>query len=137
MYRNSQSNAQRQTCLCFVDSRWRHVLCRVAYHPLVAEQFRTMDSSSVRSDEDYDVISGSLDSSLVDFAHIGAPSGVREIPPTEEARQAFNTVAFLASDIQAYVANALRQSDARGVVQSTDRIIRVYVDGVFDVLGAQ
>ncbi|KAI6044286.1 hypothetical protein EDC04DRAFT_2643977 [Pisolithus marmoratus] len=96
-----------------------------------------MDTSSVLSDEDYDVISNpsqrSLESSATDFGHIlGSP--VREIPPTDAARQTLSTVSLTPVDIQAYVQTALSTATGRGVRYPVDRTVRVYVDGVFDVL---
>ncbi|KAG9312959.1 hypothetical protein JVU11DRAFT_6395 [Chiua virens] len=100
-----------------------------------------MDSSSVLSDEDYDVVSNpgqrSLSSSITDFGHIAA-QGVREIPPTEAARATLNTVSLSPTDIQNWVRGVLDSANARnGSNYPHDhRIVRVYLDGVFDVLTA-
>lgn len=98
-----------------------------------------MDTSSVLSDEDYDVISNpgqrSLESSVTDFNHVlGSP--IREIPPTDAARHSLSTVSLTPVDIQAYVRTALSTATGRGVKYPADRTVRVYVDGVFDVLDA-
>lgn len=99
-----------------------------------------MDTSSVLSDEDYDVISNpgqrSLESSVADFGHVIACGPIREIPPTDAARHTLSTVSLTAVDIQAYVGTALSTAAGRGVRYPADRTIRVYVDGVFDVLDA-
>lgn len=100
-----------------------------------------MDSSSVLSDEDYDVISNpgqrSLESSIADFGHIAA-QGVREIPPTEAAREALSTVSLSSNDIQTWVRSVIDSTNARngGNYPLDHRTVRVYLDGVFDVLTA-
>ncbi|KAF9221351.1 hypothetical protein BS17DRAFT_262756 [Gyrodon lividus] len=99
-----------------------------------------MDNSSVLSDEDYDVISNpgqrSLESSIADFSHIAVQS-IREIPPTEAARETLSTTTLSPADIQAWVRGVMDSANARSVSYPTDnRAIRVYVDGVFDVLTA-
>lgn len=98
-----------------------------------------MDSSSVLSDEDYDVISNpgqrSLESSIADLHHIPALT-TYELPPSNAARERFSTVALSPVEIQAYVQNALNASGA-GKSYPRDHItLRVYVDGIFDVLTA-
>ncbi|KAI6112697.1 hypothetical protein F5141DRAFT_1046131 [Pisolithus sp. B1] len=98
-----------------------------------------MDTSSVLSDEDYDVISNpgqrSPGSSVTDFGHVlGSP--IREIPPTDAARLSLSTVSLTPVDIQAYVRTALSTVTGRGMTYPADRTVRVYVDGVFDVLDA-
>ncbi|KAI6149794.1 hypothetical protein BKA82DRAFT_997883 [Pisolithus tinctorius] len=99
-----------------------------------------MDTSSVLSDEDYDVISNpgqrSLESSVADFGHVIACGPIREIPPTDAARHTLSTVSLTAVDIQAYVGTALSTAAGRGVRCPADRTVRVYVDGMFDVLDA-
>ncbi|KAF8141642.1 hypothetical protein EV363DRAFT_28334 [Boletus edulis] len=103
-----------------------------------------MDSSSVLSDEDYDVISNpgqrSLESSIADFGHIAAQV-VREIPPTDAARQALSTASLSSTDIQTWVrgvidAANLNGRNGGGSYPPDHRTVRVYVDGVFDVLTA-
>lgn len=97
-----------------------------------------MDNSSVLSDEDYDVISNpgqrSLESSIADLHHIPALT-TYELPPSDAAQERLSTVALSPADIQAYVRNAV---DAFGVGKypRDNRTLRVYVDGVFDVLTA-
>lgn len=97
-----------------------------------------MDSSSVLSDEDYDVISNpsqrSLESSIADLHHIPALT-TYELPPSEAARERLSTVALSPVDIQAYVQNALNVSSV-GIYPRDNRTLRVYVDGIFDVLTA-
>jgi len=99
-----------------------------------------MDNSLVLSDEDYDVISNpgqqSLESSIADFGHIAAQS-MREIPPTEAAREILSTASLSPADIQAWVRGVMDSANGRSGSYPTDnRTIRVYVDGVFDVLTA-
>lgn len=97
-----------------------------------------MDSSSVLSDEDYDVISNpgqrSLESSIADLHHIPALT-TYELPPSDAAKERLSTVALSPVDIQAYVQNALTASNA-GKFPRNNITLRVYVDGVFDVLTA-
>lgn len=97
-----------------------------------------MDSSSVLSDEDYDVISNpgqrSLESSIADLHHIPA-STTYELSPSDAAKERFNTVALSPVEIQAYVQNALNASSA-GKYPRDHITLRVYVDGIFDVLTA-
>lgn len=97
-----------------------------------------MDSSSVLSDEDYDVISNpgqrSLESSIADLHHIPALN-TYELPPSDAARERLSTVALSPVDIQAYVQNALNASSA-GKYPRDNITLRVYVDGIFDVLTA-
>jgi len=97
-----------------------------------------MDSSSVLSDEDYDVISNpgqrSLESSIADLHHIPALIP-HELPPSDAAKERLSTVSLSAADIQAYVRNVV---DASGVGRYAldNTTVRVYVDGIFDVLNA-
>ncbi|KAG2042497.1 hypothetical protein BDR03DRAFT_888663 [Suillus americanus] len=95
-----------------------------------------MDSSSVLSDDDYDVISNpgqrSLESSIADLHHIPALT-TYELPPSNAARERLSAVALSPVDIQTYVQNALQVSSA-GKYPRDNRTLRVYVDGVFDVL---
>ncbi|KAF9245258.1 hypothetical protein BU15DRAFT_85601 [Melanogaster broomeanus] len=84
-----------------------------------------MDNSSVLSDEDYDVISNPGQRSL----------DMREIPPTEAARHILSTVSLSPADIQAWVRGAMDSAAGRSSSYPVDNMtVRVYVDGVFDVL---
>ncbi|KAG8220916.1 hypothetical protein J3R82DRAFT_2419 [Butyriboletus roseoflavus] len=100
-----------------------------------------MDASSALSDEDYDVISNpgqrSLESSIADFGHIAAQT-VREIPPTEAAREALSTASLSSTDIQTWVRSVIDSANGRngGSYPLDHRTVRVYLDGVFDVLTA-
>lgn len=100
-----------------------------------------MDSSSVLSDEDYDVISNpgqrSLESSIADITHIAA-HGVRDIPPTNAACDTLSTASLSPTDIQNWVRDAIDTANARsGSSYPPDhRTVRVYLDGVFDILTA-
>jgi cytidyltransferase-like protein len=95
-----------------------------------------MDSSFILSDDDYDVISNpgqrSLESSIADLHHIPSLT-TYELPPSDAARERLSAVALSPVDIQAYVRNALNVSSA-GKYPRDNRTLRVYVDGVFDVL---
>lgn len=95
-----------------------------------------MDSSSVLSDEDYDVISNpgqrSLESSIADFGHIASQT-VRELPPAPAACEALSTASLSPTDIQTWVRGVL---DSVGGYPRDPRTVRVYLDGVFDVLTA-
>lgn len=95
-----------------------------------------MDSSSVLSDEDYDVISNpgqrSLESSIADLHHIPALT-TYELPPSDVARERLSAVTLSPVDIQGYVQKALNASSA-GKYPRDNITRRVYVDGVFDVL---
>lgn len=97
-----------------------------------------MDNSSVMSDEDYDVISNpgqrSLESSIADLHHIPAWT-THEVPPSNAAKEQLNTVALSPADIQVYVRNVIDASGP-GRYLRDNRTVRVYVDGVFDVLNA-
>ncbi|KAI9464180.1 hypothetical protein HD554DRAFT_1279054 [Boletus coccyginus] len=94
-----------------------------------------MDSSSVLSDEDYDVISNpGLESSIADLGHI-APLALREIPPAEAARQALSTASLSSTDIQTWVRGVIDGRNG-GSYPPDHRTVRVYLDGVFDVLTA-
>ncbi|KAG6334186.1 hypothetical protein ID866_4901 [Astraeus odoratus] len=120
-----------------------------------------MDTSSVLSDEDYDVISNpsqrSLDSSILadDFAPVpglssAAARDATAPSPTDAARSTLSTVSLSPADIQAYVRSSLEGaragpgsgSGARysghkpGAAEGAGRTVRVYVDGVFDGLDA-
>lgn len=100
-----------------------------------------MDTSSVLSDEDYDVISNpgqrSLESSLADFGHIAAQD-VHEIPPTKAACEALSTASLSPTDIQTWVRDVIDSANGRngGSYPPDHRTVRVYLDGVFDVLTA-
>lgn len=97
---------------------------------------------------DYDIISDpgrqSLDSSIADFADFSFRSTLHEVPPSDEAKSAFGTVALSAGDIQDYVSRNLKgvpprrdgRSRSRGP-NERERSFRVYVDGVFDVLNVK
>ena len=92
-----------------------------------------MDSTSVLSDDDYDLISNpsqrSLESSLADLAHWPAP--IPELPPSEAARCRFETTRWSASEVQAY----FRKTLDLGSVKRDDlesKTVRVYIDGAFD-----
>ncbi|KAN0088503.1 hypothetical protein V8E55_005560 [Tylopilus felleus] len=100
-----------------------------------------MDTSSVLSDEDYDLISNpgqrSIESSIADLAHI-APQSVREIPPTNAACDTISTASLSPTDIQTWVRDVIDAANARdgGSYPPDRRTVRVYLDGVFDVLTA-
>ncbi|KII87425.1 hypothetical protein PLICRDRAFT_163538 [Plicaturopsis crispa FD-325 SS-3] len=92
-----------------------------------------MDTSSVLSDDDYDVISnpGHSESSIADLAYSGSTG---EPAPTQTARETFYTVGLSTEDVQTYVRKALEASvsQTNGRHLSEHRTVRVYVDGAFD-----
>lgn len=89
-------------------------------------------NASITSDDlaEYDVISEggprSLESSITDL-----PTDVSEPTPQQAAKDKFETVGLSSDDIQAYVRKAL-QAKSSGVPDSERRLMRVYVDGIFD-----
>ncbi|GLB41783.1 putative cytidylyltransferase-like [Lyophyllum shimeji] len=95
-----------------------------------------MVSASALSDDDYDVVSNpgqrSLESSMTDFGHVPAQT-VYEPPPSQAAREKFETVSWTAPEIQAYVRRALDPIPPASVDGRTKRI---YVDGSFDGFNA-
>lgn len=110
-----------------------------------------MDASSVLSDDlsDYDIISDpgnqSVDSSLADLENvIFNPTFIREPAPSQDARDQLNTANLSANDIQAFVRRFIEPSSASNTVSKSrstggnleQKIVRVYVDGIFDVFNA-
>ena len=88
------------------------------------------------SDEDYDVISNpgqrSLESSITDLHHVPAWT-TYELPPSDAAKEQLNTVALSPVEIQAYVRKVV-DAYGPGKYPRDSRTVRVYVDGVFDML---
>lgn len=99
-----------------------------------------MDASSALSDDDYDVVSNpgqrSLESSMTDFGHIPAQT-VHEPPPSQVARDRFQTVSWTAADVQGFVRKALNSSSPQELSPDSNRTRRVYVDGIFDGFNAR
>ncbi|KAG6829880.1 hypothetical protein H0H92_003149 [Tricholoma furcatifolium] len=96
-----------------------------------------MDATSVLSDDDYDLVSNcGLESSLTgtDYGHIPVPN-VHEPPPSQIARDQFDSVSWTAAEIQAYVSKSLALT-APPLPSMNEKTRRVYVDGVFDGLNA-
>jgi choline-phosphate cytidylyltransferase len=109
-----------------------------------------MDTASVTSDDDYDVISNpsasasglrSLDSSLADLRDQQLQhQGKSEPPPTQAAKQQFFTASLSAEEIQAYVHQALLARSTSATTGSQveayyapgAKPVRIYVDGAFD-----
>ncbi|PPQ75202.1 hypothetical protein CVT24_010118 [Panaeolus cyanescens] len=93
-----------------------------------------MDTANVLSDDEYDVISNpgnrSLESSI-DFAHEEYDL-VREIPPQKAALHLFETTGWTSNQIQDYVCRGLQPKPESQSNGSRKRLIRVYVDGIFD-----
>ncbi|KAJ6518734.1 cholinephosphate cytidylyltransferase [Mycena sanguinolenta] len=83
-----------------------------------------MDSSVLSDDSDYDIVSP--DNSIADLA--GHVVAIREPPPSEKARETFNTCQLSAPEIQAFVQSSLGLS----IPASPARTMRIYVDGIFD-----
>ncbi|KAH9935052.1 hypothetical protein B0H21DRAFT_834697 [Amylocystis lapponica] len=107
---------------------------------------RSLDVSSVLSNDDlaeYDIISDgprSLESSIADLGHVNATAAdMHEPPPSQAARDKFDTVAISADDIQAYVKRAAPATadHFRRSADGDQRAVRVYVDGVFDPFQAR
>ncbi|KAI0954024.1 hypothetical protein AcV7_007380 [Taiwanofungus camphoratus] len=106
---------------------------------------RSLDVSSVLSSDDladYDVISDghqSLESSIADLGHVDrSVADIREPSPLQAAKDRFDTIDLSADDIQGYVqrlapwaVNGRRNGDGE------QRMVRVYVDGVFDPFQAR
>lgn len=107
--------------------------------------YTVSETMSVNDDlRDYDVISDStprsLESSIADLDSptLAGTRPAREIPPTAEARRVFETSAYTPEEIRAYVQRNVvtsRRSRSRDPSER-EKAIRVYVDGVFDVLHA-
>lgn len=92
---------------------------------------------SVLSDDEFDMISNpgqrSLESSIADLDHVPKQE-VHEPAPTQAALDQFDTVRFIAADIQAYVRKSLDSATGRsGAYPSEHKTVRVYVDGIFDM----
>lgn len=87
------------------------------------------------SDDDYDIVSNpgqrSLESSLADFGVLS--SNIYEPQPLEAARNRFPTVSLSAEDIQLHV-RRFAQLDSDPT--ASPRLMRIYVDGLFDGLDA-
>lgn len=98
-----------------------------------------MVSSSALSDDDYDVVSNpgqrSLESSMTDFGHVPGRT-VYEPPPSQIARDKFETVSWTAPEIQAYVRRALGSSDSIQSPSADGISKRLYLDGIFDGFNA-
>lgn len=104
-----------------------------------------MDASSVLSDDlsesDYDVISSpGTESSIADLGAFMNASHVYEPAPSEAAREKFVTVNLSAEEIRLFVRNSLKARtiyQRQGEAYPEHRPVRVYVDGIFDVLNAR
>jgi choline-phosphate cytidylyltransferase len=125
------------------DSSW-------IFKPTFRPAGLTMDTSSVSDDlSDYDVISEashhSLDSSLADLGHVPGQtaSEVYEPPPSQIAKDKFETVSLTAEEIRVFVSKFLElESLSNGKTNHLSRLsdrrtIRVYVDGLFDGFHAE
>lgn len=95
-----------------------------------------METSAVLSDDDYDVISdpgndpfeNNNSFSAQEFLTFQAPP--RELPPSEDAQEKFETTRWTASEVQAFV----RQQIAPTSTLAFDhKRIRIYIDGAFDI----
>ncbi|KAL5478684.1 hypothetical protein ACEPAI_1961 [Sanghuangporus weigelae] len=118
----------------------------------MAPTYEPSEPASVSDDlNDYDVISDhdprSLESSIADL-RLESPSVAavvrppRELPPSEEAKIMFESAAYSAEDVQAYVQRSV-VGPGKGAVRHRERsrsrgpgerekTFRVYVDGIFD-----
>ncbi|OCB87955.1 hypothetical protein A7U60_g4912 [Sanghuangporus baumii] len=119
----------------------------------MAPTYEPSEPASVSDDlNDYDVISDhdprSLESSIADL-RLESPSVApvvrppRELPPSEEAKIMFETAAYSAEDVQAYIQRSVvgpgkgavrrpERSRSRGPGEQREKTFRVYVDGIFD-----
>ncbi|KAJ7449648.1 cholinephosphate cytidylyltransferase [Mycena latifolia] len=84
-----------------------------------------MDASVLSDDSDYDIVSP--EASIADLSH-GAATVIPEPPPSQTARETFNTCHLSPEDIRAFVQTTLSLS----FPASRTRTKRVYVDGIFD-----
>ena len=93
-----------------------------------------MDSSTVFSDDDYDVVSNpSQDDPFENGFHAQElPSLPRELPPFVDAQDKFETTCWTASEIQAFIR---KQVEATRSLEN--RKVRIYVDGDFDTFGVR
>lgn len=106
-----------------------------ATHPTYALSEATSDDL-----RDYDVISAgqqSLESSIADLDQDSLHLTPHEPPAAPAAKEAFDTAALTAEEIQAYVQKAVNGASKRNRTSDpAERTVRVYVDGVFDVFNA-
>ena len=93
--------------------------------------------------DDYDLVENprSLESSLADLDSTSRSSAshLKEIPPVPSAKLLFDTASLSPEDIQANVQRSIqttvgREKERSGSRDSQSKAVRVYVDGVFDVL---
>ncbi|KAF8956926.1 cholinephosphate cytidylyltransferase [Flammula alnicola] len=87
-----------------------------------------MGSSSVLSDDDYDVISNPGTRSMENSVIFGET--VRELPASEDAQDRFETTRWNASEIQAYVRKGLNLPPS---TTFDNKRVKIYVDGSFDL----
>ncbi|KAF9563980.1 cholinephosphate cytidylyltransferase [Agrocybe pediades] len=91
-----------------------------------------METSSVLSDDEYDIISEpgrrlSLDSSCdYGFDHFE----LREPPPSADAQDRFESTRWSANEVQQYIQKSL--APGLSLTETRNRKIRIYVDGPFD-----
>ncbi|KAF8892052.1 hypothetical protein BD779DRAFT_1610243 [Infundibulicybe gibba] len=103
-----------------------------------------MGAQSIPSDDEYDFISNpgqmSLESSIAElgfFSVSQAASEVYEPPPSEAAKEQFETVNWSAKNIQDFVQEATSKQASGPLSKSPEgRTVRVYVDGAFDAFNA-
>jgi choline-phosphate cytidylyltransferase len=96
-----------------------------------------MDSSTVFSDDDYDVVSNpSQDDPFENGFHTQElpkiPSLPRELPPFVDAQDRFETTCWTASEVQAFI-----RTQVEATRSFENRKVRVYVDGAFDTFGVR
>ncbi|KAH8115133.1 hypothetical protein DFH11DRAFT_147640 [Phellopilus nigrolimitatus] len=113
--------------------------------PNPSATYALSEAASASDDlNDYDVVSDpdprSLDSSIADLdTSLSGSRRLRELPASDEAKSLYETAAMDAEDVQTlvdksvkgYKRSARSRSRGRGEREKT---IRVYVDGVFDIL---
>lgn len=121
--------------------------CRRATLDAHQKMVQPMDSSSVLSHDDlseYDFISDgqhSLESSIADLGLLDkAGAAIHEPAPARIAEDLFGTPTLTAEDIQSYVRTATGvvadKTRTRRLSDFGRKVLRVYVDGLFDPLDA-
>lgn len=83
---------------------------------------------------DYDVISAGHISPESSIADLGQAPVVQEIPPSPAAKELYETVLYSSDQIQDYVSKFVNGSVAIKSPFILEKAVRVYVDGLFDVL---
>ncbi len=94
-----------------------------------------MDSSTVFSDDDYDVISNpGHDDPFENGFHAQEllKTLPRELPPFMDAQDKFETTCWTAGEVQAFI-----RKQVEATRSFENRMVRIYVDGTFDTFGVR